>query len=398
MGGMGNIGLFIPLLAESQMGNAESFVPWLKQGDGSYRYDFSRFDRYIEAALKTHDRLRFVCLNAWGYEASNRTWRGPRDYASFYGARVTVVDPATGKRESMKLPQYGTPECEAAWRPLLLALRERLKAKGLGNSIVIGIAGDMGPDPPTAAMFRRILPEAGWLAESHQPTRAYVYDPQTKATVPVRWNSIVYGGELLDPAVRRLYGWQYDPNQVLLNFNRSGCALLLMGFPPPWSFRMWMESTLVYGRAGNGRVGGDYWHIGAQLLGEGKADWGAIGGSGGTLFNRYLHSHADETGLGRSCTDLFGPGPDGPVTTIRLECAREGNQEAEARVFIEKALLSKSRPLPADLARRCQQLLDERTNVMRLWRMRCQDIAPFSWQERSRRLFDAAGEVAKATR
>ncbi|HUT31956.1 MAG TPA: glycoside hydrolase domain-containing protein [Planctomycetota bacterium] len=395
MGGMGNIGLFVPLLAESQMGNSESMVPWLKQADGSFRYDFSRFDRYTETALKTHDRLRFVSLNAWGYEASNRTWRGPRDYASFYGARVTVVEPATGKRESVKLPQYGTSECEALWRPLLVALHERLKAKGLGDSIVIGIAGDMGPDPPTAAMFRRILPEAGWLAESHQPQRAYVFDPQTKATVPVRWNSVVYGGDIPDPATRRLYGWQYDEKSVILNFNRSGSALMLMGYPPPWSFRMWMESTLVYGRAGNGRVGGDYWHIGAQLLGEGKAEWGIVGGSGGTLFNRYFHSHADETGLGRSCTDLFAPGPEGPATTIRLECAREGSQEAEARVFIEKALVRAHDTLPRELVHKCRALLDERTNLTRLWRMRVQDIAPFGWQERSRRLFDAAGEVSK---
>ena len=419
MGEMGNIGLFVPLLAESQMGNAESMVPWLQQPDGSYRYDFSAFDRYIETALKHHDRLRFVALNVWGYEAANRTWRGPRDYASFYGARVTVVDPAqehvaqppaaessqarapvphtpAGKRESIKLPQYGTPECEALWRPVLLALRDRLQARGLGDKILLGLAGDLGPDPATAAMFHRILPEAGWMAESHQPQRAYIYDPQTKAAVAVRYNSIVYGGEIPDPAVRRFHGWQVDEKAVLLNFNRSGSCLLLMGYPPPWSFRMWMESTLVYGRAGNGRVGGDYWHIGARLLGEGKADWGVVGGSGGTLFNRYLHSHADEAGLGRNCTDLFGPGPDGPVATIRLECAHEGNQEAEARIFIERALLRKDKALPADLARKCQELLDERTNVTRLWRMRAQDIAPFGWQERSRRLFDAAAEVGNA--
>jgi len=171
-----------------------------------------------------------------------------------------------------------------------------------------------------------------------------------------------------------------------------------MGYQPPWSFRTWMESTLAYGRAGNGRVGGDYWHIGAKLLGEGKADWGAIGGSGGTLFNRYLHSHADETGLGRSCTDLFGPGPDGPVSTIRLELAREGNQEAEARIFIEKALLNKQRPLPPDLAKRCQQLLDERTNVTRLFRLgalAAHAIGPQGWQERSRRLYEMAAIVGK---
>ncbi|MBM4033580.1 MAG: hypothetical protein FJ291_17595, partial [Planctomycetes bacterium] len=203
MGGMGNIGLFIPLLAESQMGNPESWVPWVKRADGSYQYDVGVFDRYIATALKSHDRLRFICLNVWGYEASNRTWRGPRDYASFYGARVTVFDPTTGARQNIKLPQYGTPECAALWRPLLHALRDRLKAKGLDAKIVLGLAGDMGPDPPTVAMFRDILPDAGWVAEAHQPQRGFVYDPASKAAVPVRFNSIVYGGEFLDPAARR---------------------------------------------------------------------------------------------------------------------------------------------------------------------------------------------------
>jgi hypothetical protein len=109
MAEMGNIGIFIPLLAESQMGNPESMVVWVKQADGTYAYDFTVFDRYIDAALKYHDRdrLQFISLNVWGYEASLRTWRGPRDYAAFYGARVTVHDAATGARRSEKLPQYG---------------------------------------------------------------------------------------------------------------------------------------------------------------------------------------------------------------------------------------------------------------------------------------------------
>jgi len=396
MGGMGNIGLFIPLLAESQMGNAESMVPWIRRPDGSYTYDFTVFDRYVATAMKHHDRLRFISLNVWGYEAATRTWRGPRDYASFYGARATVVDPATGRKTSMKLPRYGTPECEALWRPLLLALRDRLKAKGIEEKIVLGLAADLGPEPDTAAMFHRILPDAGWIAESHQLNRPYVYDTQTKAAVPVRYNSIVYGADVPDPAARRLYGWQQRKDVVVMNFNRSGSCLLLIGYPPPWSFRMWMESTLVYGRAGNGRVGGDYWHLGAELLGEGERGWGVVGGSGGTFFGRYLHSHADEAGLGRSCTDLFGPGPDGPVTTVRLENAREGIQETEARIFIEKALVGSPKRLPPERVREWQAMLDERTHVLRLWKLGAADIAPFGWQERTRRLFDAAAQVARA--
>ena len=83
------------------------------------------------------------------------------------------------------------------------------------------------------------------------------------------------------------------------------------------------------------------------------------------------------------------------VATVRLENAREGVQETEARVALEKALLDKAHPLPRDLAQRCQKLLDERTQVLRLWKLGAAGIAPFGWEDRTRRLFDAAAEVAK---
>ena len=396
MAGMGNVGIFIPLLAESVMGNEQSMVVWDRQADGSYRYDFSVFDKYLATALKHHAprRLKFISLSVWGYESSNRTWKGPREYSSFYGSRVTVRD--GGKTESMKLPQYGTPECGALWRPLLLELKQRLAAKGLGDRILLGLPADMGPDPPTAAMFHDILPEAGWIAESHLLNKGYVYDVATKAMAPVKYNSIVYNGDVPDPVAQRLYGWQQRPDALVMNFNRSGSAMLMMYYPPAWSFRAWMEMTLAAGRNGNGRLGGDYWRMGVKLTGEGPAGWGPEGGSGGSMFGRFLHSHADESGLGRSCTDLFGPGPDGPVTTIRCENTREGMQEAEARAFIEKALLDRTRPPPPELAARAWALLDERTHVVRLWKLGGWDVAPQGWRERNARLFALAAEVAQS--
>ncbi|HUU43506.1 MAG TPA: glycoside hydrolase domain-containing protein, partial [Planctomycetota bacterium] len=63
MAEMGNVGIFIPLLAESQMGNAESMVMWTRKADGTYDDDFSIVDRYVDTALRHHDRLRFVALN-----------------------------------------------------------------------------------------------------------------------------------------------------------------------------------------------------------------------------------------------------------------------------------------------------------------------------------------------
>ena len=105
-----------------------------------------------------------------------------------------------------------------------------------------------------------------------------------------------------------------------------------------------------------------------------------------------MSSRRSSGGAGR------GPAPAGPVGTVRLENMLEGNQVAEARTFVEKALLDKGRPLPAELAERCQTLLDERTNVLRMWLLGAGAFARYKWQDRERRLYDLAGKVAAALR
>jgi len=390
MGGIGNIGLIFPFTAESCHGNPETMVHWIPKGDGTYAHDWTHFDRYLKTAMKYHhrDRIRCVAINVWGNEV-----RPARGTGRMHGAQVTVMDAKTGKRTNIKVPAYGTPACEAFWRPVLLAAKARLKTYGLEGKLMLGVGNDSSPPWNQVAMFRRILPEARWFRESHYNAWGYRYDAKDKRkTVPVGLNSIVWGGQVYDPKVRRLYGWKYNPKHIILNFNRPGASsLVLTGFPRPWSYRMWMESTIACGRNGNGRVGGDYWNLGISLhkLWKGRrVSSEAGGGSRGTLFGSYPQSSVGQTGLGNNTTDLFAPGPDGPITTARFENAREGNQEAEARVSIEKALLSKT--VPPGLARRCQALLDERTNVLRL-----KGYAA-GWGQSTRRLFALAGEVAKA--
>jgi len=397
MGRAGNIGLFLPLLAESQRGNAESYVYWIPRSDGGYSYDFTVFDRYLSTALKHHPerRLWFICLVVWGFEGEPGG-RAP--------VMVTLLEAESGRKSKLKLPPYGTPEAEKLLRPLLEACRDRLKARGLDDRILVGMAWDVGPKPATVDMFRRILPEAGWLTESHMRQWAYRYDPKDKkATVPIKYNSVVWGGGIPDPAGKRLYGWRHGRGRLTMNFNRVGVSCLwLTGFPEPWSFHMWMESTLacgLWGRNGNGNVGGDYWKIVDLLNKDGRIPQGGHGGywnGSGTLYGIYPASNVGRTGVGNNTTDLFAPGPAGSVSTVRFENTLEGNQETEARIFIEKALLNKERPLPAGLAEKCQKILDERTNVLRLWALGASAIAPYRWQDRSRRLFDAAGEVARA--
>jgi hypothetical protein len=105
---------------------------------------------------------------------------------------------------------------------------------------------------------------------------------------------------------------------------------------------------------------------------------------------------------------------------------REGVQECEARIFIERALLDETlrAKLGDDLAKRCQDMLDERTRCMirgisslkltGYWRQ----LAPLAthgsggwwnkpgiagnawfigsgWRDRTRQLFALAGEVSR---
>jgi hypothetical protein len=75
---------------------------------------------------------------------------------------------------------------------------------------------------------------------------------------------------------------------------------------------------------------------------------------------------------------------------------REGAQDMEARIFLEKTLLDPDlrAKLGEDLAERCQKLLDERVRALLLGRT--------SWlffsggPERREQLYALAGEVARS--
>jgi hypothetical protein len=74
---------------------------------------------------------------------------------------------------------------------------------------------------------------------------------------------------------------------------------------------------------------------------------------------------------------------------------------------IEKALLDKAMPLPADLAKQCQELLDERVDALRLWitgtiyyTLVNRGKFPMGKENvgyRALKIYDLAGEVTRAS-
>jgi len=380
MGALGNDFIAIPLLSKDQFGNEESMVCWIREG-GTYKHDFSIMDRYLDLFLKHHDpqRLKMIVLAAYGMAARTNA------------ATVTAIDPASGAKSDLVLPPFGTKECEDLWRPLLLAVRERLKARGLDKSILLGMPCDTEPKPEEVAMFRSILPDTLWMRACHPDSASLRCDPNdSKKTVPVACVEHVWWSPIPDPTQKRHFGWQLPRMRV--SFNRAGYGpLCLLGFCPPWDFRIWLEVSLAANDRGAGRVGADFYEEGIKL---GKIERGGLerdSGNRGTLFNRYPKSQAAQIGLANNTTDLLPPGPKGPVASVRYENAREGIQAAETVIFIEKALVEKR--VSGEQETRCWKLIDERINCLRLHAI---GLGQAGWQERSRQLFELAGQLEAA--
>ena len=67
VGAVGSHVLYAPLIAQSNAGNAESMVRWIKKGDGTYDYDFSVLDKYLDLAEKHMGKPQVVVFNVWDW-------------------------------------------------------------------------------------------------------------------------------------------------------------------------------------------------------------------------------------------------------------------------------------------------------------------------------------------
>ena len=409
LGELGSRTLYVPLIAETNLGNAESMVRWVKKPDGSYAFDFSVMERYLDVALRRQRRPDMVALIVWDTFLEGGSYTGLLDYApkdvledrkqhGDQGPEVTLLDPATGKTEKMTLPKLSAAESRALWTPLFDELRARMAKRGLDGSLTLGFTTDTNPTKGVVETMKAVAPGLPWLRQSHDPGTVLF-------GVPVKYTAYVWTGQFArDPLVGRDHGW--DQKEMRLFFPRCGMDVLDIT-----THRFMGELNIAGEQRGFGRLGGDFWPVmkdkkGARVgrVSEGRfprGSWRAL-----NIVSSYL-----------------APGPDGPAATARYELAREGLEECEARVFIEKALLDPAlrAKLGKDLADRAQGLLDERTVAMirgvnaltlgihftsnaedrHMWWHAFNSTGPewlagSGWQARSTALYDAAAEVAHA--
>ncbi|MFW6158860.1 MAG: glycoside hydrolase domain-containing protein [Planctomycetota bacterium] len=381
---IGNKTLYVPLICRCHQGNSESMVRWVRAAGGGdkYTHDFSILERYLQTASKAGLKPRAVIFQVWDYHiGKNAKWKigtgmyGQTQENEARRVPVPLLDPATGQTEEIKGPAYGNGHAERFWRPVAEGARRRVNKRGWGEAMILGLAGDYVPKKEAVKLWAKLWPGVPWAAMAHGSTRE-LYG------VPVAYmGTVLHRSFPVDPEVRRYYGWRRERRIVMFDRIKSRR-------PPQLAFdRGAAELALVSNMRGIGRLSLDNFRWRKRYPGT---SWGSIS----------------------LPWPILAPGPDGPIATCRFEMLREGAQDAEARIFLERALTDERlrAKLGAELVAECQRVLDERTRHL-IWADEANTntrnhstlplgplgfdwYAGWNWEGRLSRLYAAAAKAA----
>lgn len=375
---LGNKTLYIPLMCQTHFGNSESMVRWVKTDKPTeFTHDFSIAEKYLDTYIKVCGKPARVIL--YGYEGALGGSQGKTPQECRRGVPFTLVDPKTKEvttgegptlnNENPAYPDYPADTIKF-WKPVLEGMREILKKRGVvDGEIAFGLTPDLMPGKKTFENLKAGFPWLMWGSEAHGRRTAPVYS----------YSTIVWGGYFWrnpDPKGNRMYGWKRGPC-VWAYFQRDIWKLPYAGQLA--EARVLGEMNITGQQCGFGRMSADFWRVleGAK-------------GAKSTLVNRYPLSNWAQLTL--RMTPYLYPGAKGACGSIRLEMLREGVQDCEARIAIEKVLIDKAKaPALGDLATSAQAVLDERPTTFTVKEF---NAADFDWQAASVKLFNTAGEVA----
>jgi len=427
-GYVGSWTLHIPLICHANIGNEQSMVRWIKKPDGTYKYDFTVLDRYLDLAEKHMGKPRAIALIVWdlflgfGAEWDKALEHNTKLDKGFQPGEVPVslLDEATGKITLTTVGRYDE-KGKANWKALIDQLMERLKKRGLDQSLHIGHSYDLSPSDGIAKFWNDLLPGVHYFRYGH-------YDYKTFGKTPFGISDFVVHECAFEWDSKPKYGWK-NPSIKLPWIRLSSERMSRKGWKadpyvtvPMSIFRLLGEYCIQSGAyRGFGRMGLDYWPVTEDERGQKNML---------SIQGRYPSSSWRQSDEMISC--IVPPGPNGALSSSKLEMMREGLQETEARIFLESVLIdpAKKGKLPAALATRAQEVLDARVKALQM-NLDKPSIAGFQsesrgrnaspeltgisyggmyaarhsaifqqwfmesgWQQRSEALFSVAGEVA----
>ena len=361
----GGCTLYIPLIARSNFGNEQSMVRWIPKDGNTYDYDYTVMDKYLDSAVKNMGKPKMVVFNVWDICMSlDSLKRGVPVYVSDggkavkesreallgKGPRVTALNPATKEASVLTLPRYEDAASKALWGPMFLEIRKRMEKRGLDKTMMLGLMPDLWPNKDEVTFWKSIAGDIPWAIHGHAGARddVKIGNKGLYKKVDIGYAAFVYALIYnVNPDMGRMYGWQQP--SLLTCYERGGA----MNEASTLEMREVPAFAITGGQRGCGRLGGEFW----------PAVRNSKGVRSGPVYARYPENNWRNLDI---CDWFLAPGPDGPISTARLEALREGIQVCEARIFLEDALLNdaKHARIGADLAERCQVALDEHHRAM----------------------------------
>jgi hypothetical protein len=430
LGKVGNKTLYLTLMGQTHFGNCESMVRWIRTGEHpakapgeldarhqafvdanggfaknvpDFRHDFSIVEKYLDTRIRHAGKPAVVVL--YIYEGFLGGGQGRTPEECNRGVPFTLLDPATGAttnavgpchdNRTLAYPDYPG-DTIAFWKPVIDGVRERLKARGIGDEcITLGISNDMQPGKEQMAYLTSTFPYATWCHEGHGLIGR-------QGGMNVGYCTMVWMAQGAKSATDRNYGWRkwkhHPESLVVAQFDRD---IWKADYPVQLvRGRLMCEMNITGYQRGVGRLSADFW----PCLRDDKGRLRPIP-------NRYPLS--DWWQLSVRNTPHLAAGEAGPLATIRFEMVREGIQECEARIAIEKVLrdpATRAR-LGEPLAARVQAVLDARMlddkgraemirhlggGASEELRKTCSGYAASGWQAASTALYTAAHEVTEA--
>jgi hypothetical protein len=380
MARVGNKTVYLHLMCRSNHGNSQTIIRWHKkktEGGDILEPDFSIMEKYLDLYIHRVGKPRFVIFYV-SDRSTGQGYFGASDKKKFSGPIVSVIEGDTSEVTEYETPSYQDIEKAVEfWKPVAEGIRERLKARGLLDGWVIGIASDNKPNKETVEVWKTVAPEARWSQQGHGLDGQYF-------GVRVAYNTTVWKAEWApDPSARRIYGWKRD-NPVVCHFHRD--IWKLEPYTQLLESRLTGEKNITGNQNGFGRMNADFWTVLKDSRGNLTS----------SISSRYPENSWAQCNI--RMTPYLSPGPDGARSTVRYEMVCEGVQECEARIFLEKILLEKDKrqKLGEERATKIQELLDTRTRRMicaggelgTLW------YSSSGWQNYSMLLYNTAAEVA----
>jgi hypothetical protein len=367
-------------------------VRWVRGDDGELRPDLSVAERYLDVAMKHMGKIPGVILLCWEPPFSQGHAHGAGTASRTYDKTIlySLYDPETREYTACQGPSWNTPESREFWKKLTDSVQAMLDKRGLKNSMLFGLVGDARPTKQAMDDICNGVPGARWAVHSH-------YNVESWQGYPMGMRIALWGLKYspMDPEKGYSFGWSnpewvsYYPREMSLSSTLTEYRSKLetyMGARRGSDF-----ISKGQGPRGLGRIGGDFWVV--LKDGSGKPV--------SSLAGRYPESAWGQLNLNYGVPRIFGMGKRGPVPTVRSEAFREAQQEVEARVYVEKALLDDNGPalLGESLTRRCRGTLDDRIRIVNRasWYRGAQEAEAWyigsGWQDRSDQLFALAAEV-----